>query len=542
VIVPLLPTRRSRRLAGIGLTVVLLTLAAVTGSSAGNGASAGTVLAGDAVPADQVSAIARAALSCPTLTAARVAAQLMAASGFRADAVTPQGGSGVAGLTDAQWQRWVPWPGAVRHDPAAETSALAHLMCDLVGRLRSLGLTGDLWKPALAAHQSGIDAVRIANGVPADARDYVRKVSAYANWYGTHDALSEPSQPVTPGPAPTGSAAPKPVPGNLVSLVVDAGKRCPQVTAPRIAGQLMAASGFDADLLGSDGGQGIAQFLPTVWSRYSHAGQSPWDPAAAIPTMAAAMCSLTSALTGLTGDPYPVALASFAGGPLVASATESDGDRFADRVLAYAAYYARDPRLAPVAVSPAGSDGKTAPNSPGPVDPVAAAQQQRGSTGAQSGSLTATHTTPAKTKTTTSPKGTSSGSATARSGAKTYEIQAYGDKCIDVPSAADGTQLQIWTCTGAANQKWTFAGDGSLRSEGLCMDLAWASSDNGTKVQVATCNGGWAQHFYVNSSNDLVNPDIGKCVDITDSNDSDGAPLQLWDCAGSANQKWTKVG
>jgi glucosylceramidase len=32
----------------------------------------------------------------------------------------------------------------------------------------------------------------------------------------------------------------------------------------------------------------------------------------------------------------------------------------------------------------------------------------------------------------------------------------YASKCLDVTgnNSADGTRLQIWTCTGAANQKW----------------------------------------------------------------------------------------
>lgn len=520
---------RTRRGRWLTAGIALLTLGTVAGGMIFNRASAQEVLQGAPVPADQVAAIARAALSCPTLTAARVAAQLMAASGFRTDAVTANGGSGVAGLTDAQWQRWTPWPGAVRHEPAAETSALAHLMCDQVGQLRQQGLTGDLWKPALASSVTSIDQVRAANGIPAGASDYVRTVSGYANWYATL-ALTAPASSATPAPASTGGSAPKPVPANLVPLVVEAGRQCPQVTPARIAGQLMAASGFDASLLGSDGGQGIAQFLPTLWSRYARSGASPWDPAAAIPALATAMCSLTSALSGLTGTPYPVALTSFHGGPLL-TGTPADSS-FADRVVAYSVYYSGDPRLTVGAAATPGSPGAAAPTSAGPVDPVAAAARER-TPAARSGTV-ATTRTPAAVKTTTK-------TASTHAAATGYLVEAYGDKCVDLPGTADGTRLQIWTCTGAANQRWTFGSDGTMRSEGLCMDLAWASSDNGTPVQAATCNGGWAQHFYVNGSNDLVNSDIGKCVDIVDANDSDGALLQLWDCTGGANQKWTKV-
>ena len=34
---------------------------------------------------------------------------------------------------------------------------------------------------------------------------------------------------------------------------------------------------------------------------------------------------------------------------------------------------------------------------------------------------------------------------------------AQADKCLDVTgnNSANGTRLQIWTCAGTANQKWT---------------------------------------------------------------------------------------
>ncbi|MEE1775786.1 RICIN domain-containing protein [Streptomyces sp. JV181] len=36
-------------------------------------------------------------------------------------------------------------------------------------------------------------------------------------------------------------------------------------------------------------------------------------------------------------------------------------------------------------------------------------------------------------------------------------MNPQADKCLDVSggSSANSTRLQIWTCTGAANQKWT---------------------------------------------------------------------------------------
>ncbi|GAA1575852.1 hypothetical protein GCM10009742_19020 [Kribbella karoonensis] len=118
------------------------------------------------------------------------------------------------------------------------------------------------------------------------------------------------------------------------------------------------------------------------------------------------------------------------------------------------------------------------------------------------------------------------------------------NRCIDVPNAADGighdgTPLQVWDCgAGAANQQWVFRPDGTVRSMGLCMDLAWASTADGTQVQLVNCNGGWAQKFALSNNNELVNPSAGKCV--TADAPGNGGRLTLRACSGTANQKWHK--
>ena len=39
-----------------------------------------------------------------------------------------------------------------------------------------------------------------------------------------------------------------------------------------------------------------------------------------------------------------------------------------------------------------------------------------------------------------------------------HDLTSSTDKCVDVKDqqTADGTTLQLWTCTGTANQKWQF--------------------------------------------------------------------------------------
>ena len=104
---------------------------------------------------------------------------------------------------------------------------------------------------------------------------------------------------------------------------------------------------------------------------------------------------------------------------------------------------------------------------------------------------------------------------------------------------ADGSPLQIWDCNGRNWQKWDFRPDGTIRSMGLCMDVAWGSAQNGAAIQLAVCSGNPAQQFRLNSSNDLVNPQANKCVDVKDQKTGNGTRLQLWDCNGQDNQKWS---
>ncbi|MEU1401262.1 RICIN domain-containing protein, partial [Streptomyces sp. NPDC005728] len=122
-------------------------------------------------------------------------------------------------------------------------------------------------------------------------------------------------------------------------------------------------------------------------------------------------------------------------------------------------------------------------------------------------------------------------------------IGQASNRCIDVPDAQngkgkDGTQLQLRDCAGTANQKWDFRGDGTLRSVGMCMDVAWGSKDDGAHIQLARCSGNPAQQFVLSQAGDLVNPQANKCVDAMDNGTGNGTKLQLWTCSGTPNQKW----
>jgi beta-glucanase (GH16 family) len=120
-------------------------------------------------------------------------------------------------------------------------------------------------------------------------------------------------------------------------------------------------------------------------------------------------------------------------------------------------------------------------------------------------------------------------------------ITGNGGKCVDVAAAssADGTHVQLYTCNGTNAQVWTWStGDSTIRALGKCMDVTSAGTANGTKVQLWTCNGTGAQVWQSRSDGSLFNPQSGRCLDDPAANTADGTQLQIWDCNGSPAQVW----
>ncbi|MDW5325087.1 glycosyl hydrolase family 18 protein [Plantactinospora sp. KLBMP9567] len=123
---------------------------------------------------------------------------------------------------------------------------------------------------------------------------------------------------------------------------------------------------------------------------------------------------------------------------------------------------------------------------------------------------------------------------------RTGQITGIGGKCVDVAAAstANGTAIQLYACNGSDAQRWTVGTDGTLRALGKCADITAAATTNGAKVQLYDCNGTGAQVWQAQSNGTLRNPASNKCLDATDNSSADGTRLQIWDCFGGANQVW----
>jgi hypothetical protein len=119
-------------------------------------------------------------------------------------------------------------------------------------------------------------------------------------------------------------------------------------------------------------------------------------------------------------------------------------------------------------------------------------------------------------------------------------IVGTGGKCVDVNggATADGTKVQLWTCSGgAAKQQWARTGS-TFQALGKCLHVNGGTAD-GALVQLWTCNGSAAQNWTPQANGSLVNPNSGKCLDANGASSADGTQLIIWTCHGGTNQRWT---
>ncbi|MER6301399.1 ricin-type beta-trefoil lectin domain protein [Kitasatospora sp. NPDC001539] len=124
----------------------------------------------------------------------------------------------------------------------------------------------------------------------------------------------------------------------------------------------------------------------------------------------------------------------------------------------------------------------------------------------------------------------------------TYTAQT--GKCVDIANASttNGTAVQLYDCNSSNAQKWTFEPDGSLRALSHCLDATGRGTANGTPLQIWDCgNGAPQQNFVLRPDGTLYNPASGRCVDLPGGTATNTARLQLWDCNGTPAQKWTTL-
>jgi hypothetical protein len=121
-------------------------------------------------------------------------------------------------------------------------------------------------------------------------------------------------------------------------------------------------------------------------------------------------------------------------------------------------------------------------------------------------------------------------------------VGGQSGRCIDVPnsSTTNGTQLQLWDCGAAANQRWTYTATKQLQVYGnKCLDANGQGTTNGTQVIIWDCNGQTNQQWNVNANGTITGVQSGLCVDANGAATANGTRIILWSCNGGTNQQWS---
>ncbi|MFJ8436160.1 ricin-type beta-trefoil lectin domain protein [Kitasatospora sp. NPDC094019] len=159
------------------------------------------------------------------------------------------------------------------------------------------------------------------------------------------------------------------------------------------------------------------------------------------------------------------------------------------------------------------------------------------------------------------PGKSSDGTANKVDGFDNWQLVGYADasvsvhpnsvswQCLDaVGGPRDGAEAAIYGCWQTANQRFSFATDGTIRAGSYCLSTKDNVLDNGAPVVLATCTGKagqkWAMRpdgrIYLPATVDPTDNPTGKCLELPGWATDQGTRVGIWDCPNlQANQQWT---
>ncbi|MFI6340309.1 RICIN domain-containing protein [Streptomyces sp. NPDC050535] len=117
---------------------------------------------------------------------------------------------------------------------------------------------------------------------------------------------------------------------------------------------------------------------------------------------------------------------------------------------------------------------------------------------------------------------------------------ANSGRCLDVPNGLTGVQVQIYDCSGNANQTITQTAAGELRVAGKCLAADADGTTPGTRLILWSCNGKSSQKWWFRLDGSVINRSNGHALDVTNSATANGSKVQLWTALGNATQRWSR--
>jgi GH25 family lysozyme M1 (1,4-beta-N-acetylmuramidase) len=126
--------------------------------------------------------------------------------------------------------------------------------------------------------------------------------------------------------------------------------------------------------------------------------------------------------------------------------------------------------------------------------------------------------------------------ATANTGFTGLVRQVGGTaKCLNDPGAAtaNGTLLNLYTCTGGTPQAWTTVQDGTIRAQGKCLTVF-----HSTTLELYACavSGSAQQQWRAGTDGELVNAQYGTCLYFANANAVNGSKPTMSACQNSTSQ------
>jgi predicted alpha-1,2-mannosidase len=109
---------------------------------------------------------------------------------------------------------------------------------------------------------------------------------------------------------------------------------------------------------------------------------------------------------------------------------------------------------------------------------------------------------------------------------------------VSYSSATASNPVLLASCDATANQQWTFALDGTVRSLGMCLDAGNVDIAAGALATLSACNGSASQQWATGAHGSLINPHSGLCLDDPRSSAMPGTGLLLMPCVTVGTQGW----
>ncbi|GAA3752809.1 RICIN domain-containing protein [Micromonospora maritima] len=110
---------------------------------------------------------------------------------------------------------------------------------------------------------------------------------------------------------------------------------------------------------------------------------------------------------------------------------------------------------------------------------------------------------------------------------------------ISATVPAHGTVVYRVSGGGTGTPPPTTGGTLVSAASGRCLDVPQSNTTNGTQPVIWDCTGGANQRWTRNADGTVRSGQSGLCLDVNGAATANGTTVILWTCTGAANQRWT---